>query len=113
MRSTAELATAHRVAGPVADRPTPLNPQEALDVARCSRLEHAARRARQYIEQGQRADFLRAVREAQETLRELTGWAVAPARDVGLRYKCDECSRDYPAHEITVGAVNLCTRCAA
>lgn len=60
----------------VADsRPTPLSEQDLLDIARCSRLEHAARRARQYLEHGHRADFLRAVREAQETIHELTGWA--------------------------------------
>lgn len=112
MRSTAQLATAHRIAGQVADRPTPLSPQETLDVARCSRLEHAARRARQHIEHGHRADFLRAIRDAQEALAELTSWA-DDQRRTGLLYRCDECARDFPAHEISVGAVNLCTRCAA
>ena len=92
-------------------RPVPLSAQEQLDLARCSRLEHAARRARQHIEFGHRADFLRAIRDAQQALAELTSWAEDGR--VGVLFKCDGCSRDFPAGQITVGAVTLCLRCAA
>lgn len=62
----------HAVAIP---RPEPLSEQALLDLARYSRIEHAARRARQHIELGHRADELRALREIQATVGELTGWA--------------------------------------
>lgn len=74
MRSTAELATAQHVACAVAPRPTPLSEQAQLDIARYSRIEHAARRARGHIEHGHRADELRCLREIQEATSDLTGW---------------------------------------
>lgn len=58
----------------VLSRPAPLDEQALLDLARYSRIEHAARRARQHIEHGHRPDELRALREIQATVHELTGW---------------------------------------
>jgi hypothetical protein len=59
-------------------RPEPLPKQAALDLARYSRIELAARRAAQHIQHGHRADELRALREIQVAVSELTSYVVVP-----------------------------------
>lgn len=58
----------------LATRPEPLPPQDQLDLARLSRLQHAAKRAETALAVGDRTSYYRNLAEVQETTHELTSW---------------------------------------